>query len=225
MNRQSDIVVRHSLNADDLRLYLVTDRSYLGGRSLADIVLQAVKGGVTMVQLREKNISTKEFIEEASQLKQLLRGTGVPLIINDRVDVALAVGADGVHIGQSDMPYHIARRLLGDSSIIGLSVESLADVEEAGKLDVDYIGISPVFSTPTKTDTAQPFGLDGLRKAVAMSAHPTVAIGGINLTNLADVMNTGVDGVAVVSAIIAAKDACEASRQIGEIQHENRSQP
>lgn len=195
-----------------LRLYLVTERSMLRGRDLTDVVMQAVEGGVTMVQLREKDISTREFIELAQALKSVLMRTRVPFIINDRVDVALAVDADGVHIGQSDMPYDIARRMLGSDKIIGLSVENFAEIEEANRQDVDYIGVSPVFATPTKTDTAMPFGLDGLREAVRRSLHPSVAIGGINMSNFRSVLSTGTNGIAVVSAIMDSDNPREASR-------------
>ena len=205
------------MNKDLLKLYLVTDRRLTGGRPLEDIVTQAVKGGVSLVQLREKDLDTREFICLAQRLKQALAPLHVPLLINDRVDVALAADADGVHIGQSDMPYPMARRLLGPDKIIGLSVENFAQIEEANHLDVDYIGISPVFATPTKTDTARPFGLDGLRKAVAMSVHPTVAIGGMNASTAASVMACGTDGLAVVSAIVAADDPQQAARHLRNI--------
>ena len=194
------------LSKETLKLYLVTDRPLARGRNLEDIVKSAVEGGVSMVQLREKDISTRDFIALGTSLKKALEGTGVPLIINDRVDVALGCDADGVHIGQSDMPYGTARRLLGPHKIIGLSVENMQQVAEAEELDVDYIGVSPVFSTPTKTDTAEPFGLDGLREAANASRHPIVAIGGINASNAAAVMQAGADGIAVVSAIVAADD-------------------
>ena len=201
-----------------LKLYLVTDRGLCPeGRSLVQTVKEAVEGGVTMVQLREKDIDTRTFIEEALELKALLGPLGVPLIINDRVDVALASDADGVHIGQSDMPYAIARRLLGPDRIIGLSVENMDQVAQANALDVDYIGVSPVFATPTKTDTARPFGLEGLREAVNLSHHPTVAIGGMNALTAADVMATGTDGIAVVSAIIAAPDPRAAAEELKNI--------
>ena len=134
-------------------IYLVTDRGLCCNRTLADVVMQAVQGGVAYVQLREKDISTRLFVEEAIAIKKILKPHSVPLIINDRIDVALACGAEGVHIGQEDMPYAIARKLMGPKAIIGLSVEDWADVEEGQKLDVDYIGVSPVFPTPTKTDT------------------------------------------------------------------------
>lgn len=191
---------------EQLRLYLVTDRQLSLGRDIAWIVEEAVCGGVTMVQLREKEIDTREFIQLGLRLKELLQPAGVPLIINDRVDVALAVDADGVHIGQSDMPYETARRLLGPDKIIGLSAENLDQVKEANALDIDYIAVSPVYSTATKTDTAPPFGLEGLREAVKITRHPSVAIGGMNGATAPAVLDTGVDGIAVVSAICSAGD-------------------
>ena len=206
---------------DYLKLYLVTDRELSLGRSLEEVVSEAVKGGVTVVQLREKDASTGEFIELARRLMKLLKPLRIPLIINDRVDVALAVDADGVHIGQSDMSYEDARRLLGPDKIIGLSVESFEDIEAANALDVDYIGISPVYGTPTKTDTAEPFGLEGLRKAVQMSAHPTVAIGGMNASTIAEVMAAGTDGVAVVSAICSAENIRKATSDLRAIVEAN----
>lgn len=194
------------MTPEQLRLYLVTDRGLSLGRDIEWIVGEAVAGGVTIVQLREKDIDTREFVSLGLKLKALLAPLGVPLIINDRVDVALAVDADGVHIGQSDMPYDVARRLLGPDKIIGLSVETLDQVKEANLLDVDYIAVSPVYSTPTKTDTAPPFGLEGLQQAVALSRHPGVAIGGMNAATAPAVLATGIDGVAVVSAICSAPD-------------------
>ena len=194
-----------------LRLYLVTDRPLCLGRELEWIVSEAVKGGVTMVQLREKDADTRDFVALGLRLKELLTPLGVPLIINDRIDVALAVDADGVHIGQSDMPYEIARRLLGPGKIIGLSVENIDEVIRANALDVDYIAVSPVYGTPTKTDTAEPFGLEGLRRAVELTRHPVVAIGGMNERTAADVFAAGADGIAVVSAICSAPDPAAAS--------------
>ena len=198
---------------------MVTDRGLSLGRSLEEVVIEAVAGGVTIVQLREKDAPTGEFVALAKGLKALLAPLGVPLIINDRVDVALAADADGVHIGQSDMAYADARRLLGPDKIIGLSVENFHDLEVANGLDVDYIGISPVYGTPTKTDTAQPFGLEGLRRAVEMSAHPTVAIGGMNAQTIGEVMQAGTDGVAVVSAICSAPSPREAARELLQLTH------
>ena len=187
-------------------IYLVTDRGLCGGRSLEEVVGAALRGGVAYVQLREKNLSTRLFVEEARAVKQLLASRGVPLIINDRLDVALACEADGVHIGQDDMPYETARRLLGPKAIIGLSVETWADVEAAQKLDVDYLGVSPVFATPTKTDTREPWGLDGLRQIQAANRHPLVAIGGINAANAKAVAEGGAPCGAGVAAICAADE-------------------
>lgn len=191
-------------NNFDLSLYLVTDRELSKGRDIRWVVEEAVKGGCTMVQLREKDCCTRDFLKIAQDLKDILRHYNVPLLINDRIDIALAVDADGVHIGQSDMPYDIARELLGPDKIIGLSVESIADVEAANLLDVDYIGVSPIFATATKTNTMAPFLLDGARRVAAMSKHPTVGIGGMNHTTAKDVIFSGLDGIAVVSDIVSA---------------------
>lgn len=198
-------------------LYLVTDRDLCGGRSLEDVVLQSVKGGVSCVQLREKDISTRLFVSEAQRIKKLLEPYQIPLIINDRIDVALACGADGVHIGQEDMPYAIARKLMGHKAIIGLSVETWEDVEESQRLDVDYIGVSPVFATPTKTDTKGAWGLEGLAKIKKFSRHPVVAIGGLNESNVRETVLAGADCVAVVSALCAASDPEAAARKLNNI--------
>jgi thiamine-phosphate pyrophosphorylase len=131
-------------------VYLVTDQGLCRKWPLQDVVLKAAKGGVSCVQLREKDLPTSDFIEEALAVKKILLPLQVPLIINDRIDVALACGADGVHLGQQDMPYAMARRLMGEKAIIGLSVETWEDVVAAEKLDLDYIGVSPVFATPTR---------------------------------------------------------------------------
>lgn len=187
-------------------LYFVTDRGLCGGRPLAEVVLQAVRGGASCVQLREKEMATRLFVEQAVRIKTLLAPFCVPLIINDRIDVALAAGADGVHVGQSDMPYDMARRLMGPGAIIGLSVETWEDVERAQALDCDYLGVSPVFATPTKTDTKEPWGLEGLSRVRGCSRHPLVAIGGLNAANAEAAILAGADGIAVVSAICAAAD-------------------
>ncbi|GLB48916.1 thiamine phosphate synthase [Neptunitalea lumnitzerae] len=201
----------------DLLLYLVTDSSMVPLQELPTVVEQAVKGGVTMVQLREKTADTKTFIEIAKQLKAILSTYSVPLIINDRVDVALAIDADGVHIGQNDMPYHIARKLLGADKIIGLSVESYEQVQEANTLDVDYIGISPVFSTPTKTDTKIAFGIKGVTKISTITKHKTVAIGGIDATNAQQIKQAGANGIAVVSAIMKAPSPEKAAKHLKQL--------
>lgn len=202
------------MKRETLALYLVTDRGLSLGRDLEEVVLQAVRGGVTLVQLREKELDTREFIALGKRLKAALSGTGVPLLINDRVDVALAVDADGVHIGQSDMPYEIARRLLGPDKIIGLSVETMDEVVAANSLDVDYVAVSPVFSTNTKTDTLTPFGYEGLRRACSLTRHPVCGIGGMNGETAGEAIACGADGVAVVSAIVSAPDPMLASKNL-----------
>jgi thiamine-phosphate pyrophosphorylase len=198
----------------DVSLYLVTDRELSLGRPLEEIVEAAVKGGVTMVQLREKECNSREFYDIALRMKQLLQPFGVPLIINDRLDIALAVDADGLHLGQSDLPWQVARELLGDEKILGLSVENMEQVHIANLANVDYIGISPVFATQTKTDTETPFGLEGVRTVTAITRHKTVAIGGINESNAAAVIEAGADGIAVVSAIVSADNPENAAKTL-----------
>lgn len=190
----------------DYGVYLVTDRDLCTGRALEDVVHGAVAGGAGVVQLREKHADTRTFVELARALRGHLEPLGVPLLINDRVDVALAARAHGVHVGQKDMHPADVRALLGHEAIIGLSVETMAQVKQAEQLDVDYLGVSPVFATATKTDTAEPWGLDGLRRLRLVTRHLLVAIGGIHEGNAADVLLAGADGVAVVSAICAAPD-------------------
>jgi thiamine-phosphate pyrophosphorylase len=190
----------------NVSLYLVTDRGLARGRALTQLVEAAVRGGVTMVQLREKALDTRAFLAEARALKRVLAPLGVPLVINDRVDVALACEADGVHLGQGDMPVEDARRLLPPQVFLGLSVETLDQVRAAEHQPVDYLGVSPIFATPTKTDTAKPWGLQGLRDVRARTKLPLVAIGGIDTTNAAAVRAAGADGLAVVSAICGAHD-------------------
>lgn len=194
------------MNACDLSLYLVTDRDLCNGRPLPFVVEEAVKGGVTMVQLREKECSSREFFDLALQLKKLLQPYRIPLIINDRLDIALAADADGLHIGQSDLPWSIVRRYLGKNKILGLSIENLEQALEANEMDIDYIALSPVYSTATKTDTSVPLGLQGVKEITAVTKHPSVAIGGMNASTARDVILNGASGIAVVSAIVSAPD-------------------
>lgn len=207
----------------DWSLYLVTDRPLSLGRPIEEIVLAAVAGGVTAVQLREKECCTREFIALARKLKKLLAPRGVPLLINDRADVALASGADGVHIGQSDMSYHDARALLGPDALIGLSVETPAQSEEAEVWDCDYLGVGPIFPTATKADAARAWGLDQLIELRRTSRHKLVAIGGIGASNAASVAAAGVDGLAVVSAICSAPDPRAAAARLRSIIRDARA--
>jgi thiamine-phosphate pyrophosphorylase len=200
-----------------LRLYLVTDQSLTRGRPLTEVVAEAVQGGVTCVQLREKQLNSRDFLAQAILLKALLAPYGVPLVINDRIDIALACRAEGVHLGQSDMPVEVARRLLPDDVFIGWSVETPDDVARSSQLPVDYLGVSPVFATPTKTDTSTPWGLDGLRWVRAATALPLVAIGGIHLGNAQQVLQAGADGLAVVSALCAAESPASSAAEFVKI--------
>lgn len=195
------------------QLYLVTDENLTLER-LKYVVAEAVKGGVTMVQIREKHHDVRAFIERANAIKTVLQGSGVPLIINDRVDVALAVDADGVHLGQSDMPASLARQLIGPNKLLGLSIESHQQLADVVDLPIDYIGLSAIFATPTKTDTLNHWGISGLRDALQTTSLPIVAIGGINPTNIEDVAATGVHGIALVSAIYQAEDPRTAAARI-----------
>lgn len=190
----------------DYTCYLVTDRAMAGARSLASIVEAAVEGGVSIVQIREKGVSSRAFLAAAMELKSALDAAGRPLIVNDRLDIALACGAAGVHLGQSDLPCAAARRIVGPDMIIGVSVSTVEEAIEAEREGADYLGISSVFATPTKVDTPPPVGLAGLRAIRERVRLPLVAIGGIHAGNAADVVRAGADGVAVVSAIMAAPD-------------------
>ena len=193
-------------------IYLVTDRAFSRGRSTLEIVEAAVAGGVSAVQLREKDLDTREFYEEGLRIRDFLRSSGVPLIINDRIDLALALDADGVHLGQGDMPVNVARRILGPDRVIGLSVEKLAQISDGAVAHANYLGISPVFLTGTKPELDTSWGLEGIRVARSLTDLPLVAIGSIKQENAADVIRAGADCVAVVTAIVAADDPREATR-------------
>ena len=201
-------------NTIDWRVYLVTDDDVLGERALIDVVLEAVAGGVGAVQLRKKHASTREFMSAARALQPHLQALNIPLIINDRVDVAWAVGADGVHIGQSDMPYPLARELLGPEALIGISIESLEQLQQAESWDLAYVALSPVFHTPTKTDTLVEWGIAGIRQARALTRHRLLGIGGLNSATVAAPLAAGLEGIAVISAICAAPDPRHAAQDL-----------
>jgi len=198
----------------DFGLMLVTDRVLSGGRPVEKIVEAAVSGGVTIVQLRDKEASTRELVALGRRVVDLLRPRRIPLIINDRVDVALAVLADGVHLGATDMAAADARAILGPKAIIGLSVENEKQAVAADAEDIDYLGVSPIFPTPTKKDTGAAWGIEGLWRLRPLVKKPLVAIGGINAGNAARVLEAGADGLAVVSAICAAGDPEGAARRL-----------
>lgn len=192
----------------DIRLQLVLEPH----ANPSWLIREAVRGGVTCVQWRDKFFNDRDFYERAILIKSVCHEMRVPFIINDRVGIALAVGADGVHLGQSDLPFKVARRILPDHMFIGWTVETFEEIVVAEKYDLDYLAISPVFATQTKTDAKEPFGLDGLKKARAMSRHRLVAIGGMTPENAAEVRAAGADGLAVVSAICRAASPYEAAR-------------
>ena len=199
----------------DLRLYLVLGSQDCGGRALADVAAEAVAGGVTLVQLREKLLDTQRMAELARALIALLRPQGVPLIVNDDLEATLASGAEGLHVGQDDPPPAAVRLRLPPDRILGLSVGNAAEAATADPALVDYVGLGPVFATPTKGDAGQPLGIAGLaalRRLVP--ALPAVAIGGIKQDQAAAVMATGVQGLAVVSAIAGAADPRAAARAL-----------
>ncbi|MCX5821906.1 MAG: thiamine phosphate synthase [Deltaproteobacteria bacterium] len=197
----------------DFTLYLVTDRRWLGERTLWDGVEEAIRGGATLVQLREKKISSKEYLELAQRVKEVTDRHDIPLIINDRIDIAMAIDADGVHLGPEDLPVPIARKLLGDGKIIGSSAASVDEALLFQAQGADYLGVGAVFPTATKRGTEK-VGLEDLRGIKSAVHIPVVAIGGINAENAKPVMETGVDGVAVVSAIMDQTDIREAARQL-----------
>lgn len=202
--------VRHRL---DLRLYFVTDHR-LAFPTLLSVTRKAVSGGVTLVQLRNPDIGGRALLEQAIALKAMLDPLGVPLIVNDRADVAAAAGAAGVHVGQSDLPAAAARALLGPDAVVGLSITDAGQLAAVDGAAVDYLGIGPVFATGTKPDAAAALGLDGTAAIVAAAGLPSVAIGGIDAENAAAVAATGVAGLSVVSALSAAEDPAEAARHL-----------
>jgi thiamine-phosphate pyrophosphorylase len=194
------------MNIASLRLCLVTDRSLSHGRSLVDVVGAALRGGITMVQLREKTATTREFLEEARALKALLTPHGIPLIINDRTDIALAVDAEGVHVGQKDMPVALVRAMLGPGKIIGLSITNRDQLARPDAALPDYLGMGPLYAQSTKADASTPLGVEGFRTLRAATTKPVIAIGGLKAENAAPVLAAGADGLAVVSAIVGAED-------------------
>ena len=200
----------------DLSLYLVLDPDLCAGIGMIETARLAAAGGATMVQLRDKHAGTARMIETGRALKQALAGTGALLIVNDDVEAAIAIGADGLHIGQDDMDARDARQMIGPDMILGLSVET-AQLAIAIAIDpdiVDYAGVGPVFATPTKADHKQPIGFDGLARLVQSSPVPSVAIGGLKAEHVADVFAAGAEGLAVVSAICGAPDPEAATRRI-----------
>ena len=199
----------------DLRLYVVLDPAVAGGRCVVEIARQAIAGGATMLQLRDKRSSDRDVLATATAIADLCRTARVPFIVNDRVDIAWASGAAGVHLGHDDLPPSLARRLLGNNAIIGMSAGNLAELATALPAHPDYLGVGPMYATRTKNDAGTPVGpamIRALREAAP--AIPLVGIGGITAENAAAVLAAGADGIAVVSAVVAAQDVEAATRAL-----------
>jgi len=201
----------------DYSLYLVTDRGLLEGRDLIQEVKKAVNGGVSLVQLREKEADSREFYELALALKKELAARRVPLIINDRLDIAMAIEADGLHIGQEDLPLSAVRRITGPGFIVGISVGNLEQARRAEKDGASYLGAGPVFLTATKADAGEATGPEFIRVLKRECALPVIAIGGINEDNLAGIKAAGADGAAVVSALMGQNDIEAAARRLRDL--------
>lgn len=193
------------IKREDMLLYAVTDRSWIGERTLLGQVKEALEGGVTCVQLREKQLDDKSFLSEALEIRELCRAYGVPFIVNDNVDIAVRCKADGIHVGQRDMEAGDVRSIVGKDMIIGVSAQTVEQALAAQKAGADYLGVGAVFSTSTKTDACE-VTFQTLREICSSVSIPVVAIGGINKNNILKLSGSGADGVAVVSAIFAAED-------------------
>ncbi len=206
-----------------LDVYVITDATLSRGRSHVQVATEAVRGGADVIQLREKHASTRELIEIGRALREVTRAGGALLIINDRVDVALAVDADGVHVGQDDMPADIARRLMGPGKIIGVSAATPAEARRAKEDGADYLGVGAIYATGSKPDAGEPTGPQLLSEIRAAVDLPLVAIGGINVHNAAEAIRYGADGVAVISAVVAAPDVALATRSLRAVVEEAKA--
>jgi len=197
---------------DNIGLYFITDRN-LTKKTIMSDVISAINAGVKIVQYREKDLSTKEMYQEAKAIREITKDKNVILIINDRIDIALAVDADGVHIGQDDMPFEIARKILGEDKIIGLTVHNTDEAILGEKLGANYLGVSPIFATSTKKDAGKPAGIELIKNVKGNVKTPLVAIGGINYENVDEILKTGVSNVAVISAIVTKENVEEECRK------------
>jgi thiamine-phosphate pyrophosphorylase len=201
-----------------VNLYVIADKKICKDRRIEDVVEQAIEGGAQMVQYRDKDSTDRDFLETAAMLQNICKKRKMPFIINDRVDIAAYLRVDGVHLGQDDLPLKIARKILGIGKIIGISAENIDQTKEAEKHGADYVGIGPIFDTPTK-DIEKPIGLEIIRQAKKYLKIPFFPIGGINLENLAQVIGAGSPRIAVGSAVICTDDIRSATRNILEKIH------
>jgi len=197
-------------------LYVITDAGLSKGRSHAEVLREAIAGGASVVQLRDKGLTTRELVSEGQKLRSLTREMGALLIVNDRIDVALAVEADGVHVGPDDMPVALARELVGPHRILGASAGTVAEARAAQAEGADYLGVGSVYPTRTKADAGEPIGPDGLAHIVASVSIPVVGIGGISEIDVDEVIAAGAEGVAIISAVVAADDVRAATHRLVE---------
>jgi thiamine-phosphate pyrophosphorylase len=206
----------------DYDLYVITDETIAGGRSHAEIARQAVLGGAGIIQLRDKTRSCKDLVTVGREIAAITRKVGAVLIVNDRLDVAMACGADGVHLGQDDMRVGTARQLAPPGFIIGISVGTVGEAAEAEREGADYVALSPAFPTTSKDNAGPGHGLDRLREIRRMVSVPVIAIGGINRQNVWHVIAAGADGIAVISAVVARTDITTAARELKELVRESK---
>lgn len=202
-----------NIEREKMLVYAVTDRTWLNGQTLEEQVEKAIKGGATFLQLREKKLCYDDFLKQAIALKKITDKYNIPFVINDNVDIAIAVGADGVHVGQKDMEAGKVRQKLGQNKIIGVSVQTVEQAILAQKQGADYLGVGAVFSTSTKLDASE-VSFETLQKICNAVSIPVVAIGGISQSNILQLKGSGIDGVAVVSAIFAQKDITQATKEL-----------
>ncbi|MBI5044136.1 MAG: thiamine phosphate synthase [Nitrospirae bacterium] len=196
------------------RLYLITDRNQTGGRLLIDVVKEALAGGVKAVQLREKDLPIRELLRLAEEMRKITKETGAMLFINGRMNAAMAVEADGIHIGQSDLPVDVVRKIVGNRFMIGVSTHNIVEAKEAEKGGADFITFGPIYETPSKLKYGKPLGINLLKEARSEVSMPIFAIGGIKLNNIKDIITAGADGAAVISAIIGAKEPKKAAEEL-----------
>jgi thiamine-phosphate pyrophosphorylase len=209
----------------DFDLYVITDRQQTGGRPLQTVMEAALRGGARAFQLREKDLTPRDLLPLAQEIRQLTQAYDARLLINDRIDVALAVKADGVQLTTASLPVRVARQLLGPERLLGVSTHSLAEAQAAAAGGADFVVFGPVFFTPSKAPYGQPVGLEALRAVCAAVALPILAIGGIKKVNLDQVVAAGADGIAVISAIIAADDPMAAAQELLATLHSRKATP
>lgn len=208
------MAVERTYDAQRLALHVLTDRALSRGRDMLAVARAALDGGATVIQLRDKTASTRMLVEAGVALRALTRERGALLIVNDRLDVALAVDADGAHVGQDDMPAALARQLLGPQRILGVSAGNLEEAAEAVIAGADYLGVGPIYATGSKADAGSPVGPALLRELAVRYSLPLVAIGGINVENTREVIHAGASGVAVISAVVSAEDITAATQSL-----------